>query len=100
MGDPKGKKSEQLIEHLAQRIAAWRLELPAVLFLEVVKPFSFIASQGLLLCEPLLSFFYEEPPVAGLADLLADRANVQGLITCLEGKRTGPSHPSRGEGEG
>lgn len=76
--------SEEMIEHLARQIGRWRLESPAILFLEVTKPLSFIASQGLLLCEPLLGFFYKESQVSEYADLLADRANVERLIARLE----------------
>jgi len=76
--------SEKMIEHLARQIGRWRLESPAILFLEVTKPLSFIASQGLLLCEPLLGFFYKEPRISEYADLLADRSSVERLISCLE----------------
>jgi hypothetical protein len=78
--DPKG----QLIEQWARQIQRWRLVQPALLFLEVTKPLSFIASQGLLLCEPLLSSLYREPRVSEYANLMADRANVERLIALLE----------------
>jgi hypothetical protein len=90
--------NEESIEQLARQIGRWRLESPAILFLEVTKPLSFIASQGLLLCEPLLSFFYKEPRVAEFADLLADRANVECLIARLE--RDMPVRGNYGEEKG
>jgi hypothetical protein len=79
-----GERSEQLIEHLARQIDRRKLSLPAVLFLEVTRPLSFIVSQGLFLCQPLLEFFYREPQVADYANLLADRANVDRLVARLE----------------
>jgi hypothetical protein len=81
------KTSDQLVEQLACRISRWGLAQPAILFLEVTKPLNFIASQGLLLCEPLLSFFYREPRVADYANLLADRSNMEDLIVRLERDR-------------
>ena len=75
---------EQLVEQVAGHIRHWGLEQPAILFLEVTKPLSFIASQGLLLCEPLLSFLFAEPRVADYANLLADRSSVEHLIARLE----------------
>ncbi len=78
------EQSEQLIEQLTQRLNDWRLALPAILFLQVARPFSFIASQGLLLCQPLLSFLYDAPRLEGYADLLADRANIDHLVARLE----------------
>lgn len=79
------EQSEQLIEHLTQQISQWRLELPAVLFLQITRPFSFIASQGLLLCQPLLSFVFDGPRIGDYANLLADRTNIDRLIARLNG---------------
>ena len=79
------ESSGQLIRQLTRQISRWKLTLPAILFLEVTKPLSFIASQGLLLCEPVLGFFYEEPRIAQYADLLSDRTNIDHLVACLEG---------------
>lgn len=78
------EQSEQLIEHLTQQISHWGLALPAILFLQVAKPLSFVASQGLLLCQPLLSFVYDTPRITGYAELLADRANIDRLVAQLE----------------
>jgi hypothetical protein len=98
--DPTEARSEQLIEDLSQRLARWKLELPAILFLEATKPFSFIAGQGLLLCQPLLSFFYEGPGVADYAGLLSDRANVERLVARLELQREGSNRNSGSREEG
>jgi hypothetical protein len=79
------EQSEQLIEHLTEQISQWRLELPAVLFLQITRPFSFIASQGLLLCQPLLSFVLDGLRIGDYANLLADRTNIDRLIARLNG---------------
>ena len=84
MAESGNEADPQLIEHVAQQISGWRLTLPAIILLEILKPFSFFASQGLLLCQPLLEFFYQGPRIAGYADLLADRTNVERLVTRLE----------------
>jgi hypothetical protein len=83
--DPGKESSEQLIEQLAWQISRWRLAQPAIFFLEVTKPLSFVASQGLLLCEPILGFFYGEPRIGDYANLLANRSNVEHLIARIEG---------------
>ena len=67
-----------------QRVDRWRLTLPTLLFLEATKPFSFIASQGLLLCQPLLGLLVSDSQISALADLLGDRANVERLIARLD----------------
>jgi hypothetical protein len=98
VGELIGEQSEQLIEHLVRKIGRWKLTLPALLVLEVSRPLSFIASQGLLLCQPLLTFFCQEPGVADYADLLAERANVDRLIARLERDR--PIRGKHGEERG
>jgi hypothetical protein len=78
---------KQWTEQVIGQICRWNLVAPAILFLEMARPFSFIASQGLVLCEPILSFFYQEPHVADYADLLADRSNIDLLVARLEQAR-------------
>ena len=92
MEEPGQEASEQLIEHLTRQISRRQLNLPAILFLEVARPFTFIASQGLLVCQPLLSFFFQGPRITDYAGLLADRANIDRLIARLERER-----PARGD---
>jgi hypothetical protein len=75
---------EQMIERLVEKADRWRLVVPAILMLEIARPLSFIASQGLLLCQPLLGFFYDEVKIAEYAELLADRTNLDRLLAGLE----------------
>jgi hypothetical protein len=79
-----GQGSEQLIEQLTQRINRWNLTLPAILFLQVTRPLSFLASQGVLLCQPVLSFFLDGPRITDYAELLGDRAHIDRLVARLE----------------
>ena len=84
MREASPERSKQLVNQLARRIGRWRLTLPSLMFLELAKPLSFIASQGLLLCQPFLGFFELEEQVADYADLLGDRSNIDHLIARLE----------------
>ena len=84
MADSDQVQSEQLIEQLTEQISRWRLTMPAILLLQVTRPLSLIASQGLLLCQPFLSFVYDAPRVADYAEMLADRANIDRLVARLE----------------
>jgi hypothetical protein len=98
MGTPNDGSNQQLIDSLVCRLNRWGLALPAMVFLEVARPLSFIASQGLLLCQPLLSFFYPEPRIAGYANLLANRENIDHLLARLEQDRS--SSGSKGKEKG
>ncbi|MGC9333667.1 MAG: hypothetical protein ACP5JJ_05930 [Anaerolineae bacterium] len=72
------------MEDLYYRLRRWKLGLPALLFLEMARPFSFLASQGLLLCQPLLSYLVDESSLASYAELLADRQNLDRLMARLK----------------
>jgi len=75
---------------MAQRIRQWRLDALALFLLEVAKPLSFLASQGLLLCEPLLGPLRAKAQIADYAELLADRSSLERLMARLkEGRLAG-----------
>lgn len=96
MADSGQVQSEQLIERLAKQISRRRLTVPAILLLQVTRPLSFIASQGLLLCQPLLGFVYDASRVADYAELLADRASIDRLVAQLEAEERARGSGGRG----
>ncbi|MFC2016070.1 hypothetical protein ACFLUM_03975 [Chloroflexota bacterium] len=74
---------DPLIEPLVRQVDRWKLALPAILVLETTRPLNFIASQGLLLFEPILRFFYQEPRIADYVEFFANRSNVDHLVASL-----------------
>jgi hypothetical protein len=81
---PCQEQSDELVDQVVDQIGRWRLTVPSLMLLDVVKPFGFIASQGLLLCQPFLSFFGIEQQVSDYAGLLADREGIDRLVIRLE----------------
>jgi hypothetical protein len=88
VSEPHHVPDQDLIAHLVQRITRWNLAQPALLLLDIGRPFSFIASQGLLLSEPILGLMVGEQRLEEVAALLADRSNVERLIYLLEQDRS------------
>jgi len=78
------EEREDLVERLAARIEAWGLEAPAVLLLESNKPFSFLGSQMLLLCQPLFRALGRDEGLSEWAGALEDRGTVEQIIRRLE----------------
>jgi len=76
---------EQLVEQFVEGVRRYKLTLPALMVLDLIQPFAFLAGQGLLLCQPLLSYLVDGPRVGAYADLLSDRDSVRRLVTRLEG---------------
>jgi len=81
--DPFDLPPEQrdvIIEHIAQRVAQHRVSGIAALVLEMMKPVSFLASQGTVLAAPLFYPFAGEQKLNTVSAFLADRDNVERLL--------------------
>lgn len=75
---------DALIETCARRIVAYGLETPAVFFLEMHKPLSFLGSQALLFASPCLAPFLGLQRTEEFAGLLNDPHNVDRLLDRIE----------------
>ena len=76
---------DRLLDKMVSVVHKWRLEVPAVLFLESSAPLSYIGGQGMIAFSPLIA-----PLLAGglddvqrLSQLLAKPENVRRLIDLL-----------------
>lgn len=76
--------SDVLVERLARRLSEMKLATPAVAFLQVNMPLSFVGSQLLLLFQPALDVFVDRKMTGEWAEFLADRDRVEGLIDRLK----------------
>jgi hypothetical protein len=73
-----------IVDAVACRIVARRLETPTIMFLEIHKPLSFLASQATLVAMPLLAPLIGAQHTADLSKLLADRRGIDLLIDRIE----------------
>jgi hypothetical protein len=84
-GDPEAApapEDEELLAAVAGRVARHRMELPAVLFLESVRPLNFVGSQALVFLQPLLTALFDWSQYERFVALAAERQNLDRL-TCL-----------------
>jgi|YelNatPaOPRAMG01_1025707.scaffolds.fasta_scaffold66240_3 hypothetical protein len=88
-----------LIEIVARKVVERRLEVPAVFFLEMNKPLSFIVGQSLLVAMPFLAPLLGLQRVEQLSILLQDRENVDRLIQRIE-ELSSQHRPSKPEETG
>lgn len=75
---------EALLRKLAEKIVGYRMTVPAILFLESVKPLNFIGSQIMVFFEPFVHIFFTLPDYERLAIILEKRDNVERLIEIIE----------------
>ena len=79
------ERAEYLIEKLAKWVVSHRLETPAIMFLESIKPLSFIGSQmWLMYGVPMLGIVVDEYQTSEFGLLFENRENVEALIQKIE----------------
>jgi hypothetical protein len=77
-------EDQALIDRMANWIVARSLETPAVLFLESVRPLSFVGSQALVFLGPFAHVLFTTPDYDRLARLLERRENLEILVRAIE----------------
>jgi hypothetical protein len=78
------EQKAQLIDALAQQVVKRGLSAPAILFLELHKPFAFIGSQAGIVFSPLLAPFFGFDRVDQYTQLLSERENWERLVERIE----------------
>jgi len=78
------EERDAILERIAQGIVQRGMAAPAVLFLELNKPLSFVASQSLIVLTPFLAPFVGIENVHRYSRLLERRENVELLIERIE----------------
>jgi len=78
------QETEDLIEKAAEQIIKRKMEVPAVLMLEMHKPLSFVASQASIVFAPFIVPFVGYDNANNYSRLLTKRENVERLIQRLE----------------
>jgi len=88
-------RQEELLEKLAKKVARWQMGVPAIMFLETIKPLSFIGSQVLVFLDPIVKSVFNSSDYDEYTKLMEDRKNVELLIRKIEDM----SFPSTEKGE-
>lgn len=78
------EKYDDLIERIVKRILELKLEVPAILLLESLKPISFITSQILVFLEPFVNSIFSFKNYQRFYKMLEDRENIEKIIEELE----------------
>lgn len=78
------EQRDEMLDALARKVVDRRLETPAILFLEMHRPLTFLASQSLIVGMPFLAPLFGPDKVEAYSALLQDRANVDRLIDRIQ----------------
>ncbi len=91
---PLAAEDLALLERVASRVVELRLEVPAILTLESVRPLSFVASQAMIFFQPLVQALLRFNDYQRFAALAERRDALETLTTLIE-RRAGESQAAR-----
>jgi len=78
------EEDRALFAKLGAWLATRRLETPAILFLESVRPLSFVGAQGMYFLEPFARAIFDITEYERMARLLERRPNIEVLVRAIE----------------
>ena len=79
---------QSLIERIAKAIVERQLTVPAIIFLESVKPLSFLGNQFLVFMNPIVSLVVASSEYYRFVRMMEDRDNVEKLIVAIENENS------------
>ena len=91
---PLAAEDLALLERVAARVVELRLEVPAILTLESVRPLSFVASQAMIFFQPLVQALLRFSDYRRFA-ALAERREALEVLTALIERRAEESRAAR-----
>lgn len=84
LDDISDERRDELIDYLAFRALRFQIEVPAVAFLELYRPVSFIASQAVHFFAPVADLLFGHPYASEVGFLMQDRSNIDRLVNRIE----------------
>jgi hypothetical protein len=75
------------------------MTVPAIFFLESVKPLSFVGSQALHFFEPMVNAFFQVRDYERFAILMERRENLEVLLVKIEARDDAARHEERAQRE-
>lgn len=81
---PLTPKQEEILDKIARKVVQWRMTVPAILFLESVKPLNFVGSQMLVFFEPFVQAFFTVRDYNEFVRMMEERENVERLLQRIE----------------
>lgn len=82
--EPIPEDEERVLNKLAERVVRWKMTVPAIVFLESVKPLNYIGSQALVFFEPMVQAIFNFNEYDSLRRAMERRENVERLMQKIE----------------
>jgi len=82
--EPIPDDENRVLDKLAERVVRWKMSVPAIIFLESVKPLNYIGSQALVFFEPIVQSLFNFRDYDTFRRAMERRENVERLLQKIE----------------
>lgn len=82
--EPIPEDEERVLDMVALRVVRWKMSVPALLFLESMKPLNYIGSQTLVFFEPMVQSVFNFKDYDSFQRAMERRENVERLMQKIE----------------
>ena len=77
-------KQEEILDKISKKVVQWKMAVPAIMFLESVKPLSYLGSQVMVFFEPFVHALFNFPEYSEFQQMMERRENVERLLQRIE----------------
>jgi hypothetical protein len=81
---PIPEEEDAVLEKTAKKVVQWRMAVPAILFLESVKPLNYIGAQAMVFFEPIIQTIFNFKDYDAFRAALERRENIENLLQKIE----------------
>jgi hypothetical protein len=82
--EPLNEREAAIIEKIAAKVVSLKMTVPAILFLESVKPLNYIGAQALIFFEPFVQTIFNFSEYDTFREMMERRENVERLLLKIE----------------
>ncbi len=77
-------EEDAILEKVAKKVVSWRMAVPAIMFLESVKPLNYIGAQAMVFFEPIVQTVFNFRDYDIFRAALERRENIENLLQKIE----------------
>ncbi len=82
--EPIPPEEDAVLEKVAKKVVEWQMAVPAIMFLESVKPLNFIGAQAMVFFEPIIQSIFSIKDYNTFRIALERRENIENLLQKIE----------------
>ncbi len=82
--EPLTEREAVIMEKIANKVVEWKMTVPAIIFLESVKPLNYIGAQALVFFEPFVQTLFNFAEYDTFREMMERRETVERLLLKIE----------------